>query len=426
MKKKMDTIKKLNPFSLLLILFLVFGFSACTDDDNTTEPTPEDDSYLLSVAREEEISRQEIISLLDAYAPELNLSESPASLLIKDLDIVSLTYRTTGVDGQETEASGIIVMPTDTKSYDHLLSIQHATIDMEEAPSLQRFYIEAAPAIMGNIVVMADYLGYGASRTPDRQHPYLHLRSTGTACADMIEAAREYLRTRRIAETANNLKLMGYSQGAHATIATLLELESRGQTSRVKSVQAGGGIYDVAGTLQGFLTAGAGSVPFTGSSASSVPFTDSGYLPYIIRGIAYGEQLSLSDANLYAPELISSGLTKMFSTRPLSEWHAALGADLTRILHPDFFASGFNGNRDILSLASALASNSPVNVTAPTTAVTFYHSRMDDFVPYANSEAMHAHCPNSTLVELTLPGHTRASLEFMLRCMGLWGLLEEK
>lgn len=409
--KKMNN--KFIPFPLILLFFLIISFSACSDDDNAPEPAPEDNSYLLSVTREERIPRQDIIGMLDAYAPELNLSQSAAALLIKDLEVVALTYRTTGVDGLPTEASGIIVVPAETQSYNHLLSIQHATIDMEEAPSLQRFYIESVPAISGSIVVMADYLGYGVSRTSDRQHPYLHLRSTGIVCADMIEAAREYLRSRRIAETANHLKLMGYSQGAHATIATLMELESRSQASRVKAVHAGGGIYDVAGTLQGFLTAGAGNVPFT----------DSGYLPYIIRGIAHGEQLSLSDANLYASELISSGLTEMFSTRPLSEWHAALGADLTRILHPDFFVSGFNGNRDILSLASALASNSPLNVAAPATAIAFYHSRMDDFVPYANSQAMHAHCPNSTLVELTLPGHTRAGMEFMLRCMGLWGLL---
>lgn len=109
----------------------------------------------------------------------------------------------------------------------------------------------------------------------------------------------------------------------------------------------------------------------------------------------------------------------MFSTRPLSKWHTALGSDLPRVLHPDFFVSGFNDNADIQTLMSALAANSPVNVTATTVAVTFYHSRMDDFVPYFNTEAMHAHCPDSKLVELTLAGHSQAGIEFMLRCMGV-------
>lgn len=408
--------KKFVSFLLPLFLFILLGFSACTDNDDPL-PSPDGNRYLLDVTREERISRQEIISLLDAYVPGLNVSQSPVALLVKDLDVVALTYRTTGVDGQETAASGIIVMPAGTGSYDHLLSIQHTTVDMEDAPSLQRFYVESIPAVMGNVVIMADYLGYGVSQTPDRQHPYLHLHSTGTACADMIAAAREYLRSRDVTETADRLQLMGYSQGAHATIATLLELESRGEGSRISAVYAGGGIYDTPGTLQSFLMAGA-------ATADAVTFTDSGYLPYIIRGMTYGEQLSLSDANLYAPGLISSGVTKMFSTSPLSEWHTALGTDLTRILHPDFFVSGFNGNADIQALMSALKANSPVNVTAPTTAVTFYHSRMDDFVPYSNTEAMHVHCPNSKLVELTLAGHSQAGMEFMLRCMGVWGLLQ--
>ena len=72
---------------------------------------------------------------------------------------------------------------------------------------------------------------------------------------------------------------------------------------------------------------------------------------------------------------------------------------------------------------AAVHTNSLVNVDVPATAVTLYHSRLDDFVPYSNSEQMHAHCPGSTLVDLTVPGHAPAAIEFMLRCMGLWEML---
>lgn len=80
-------------------------------------------------------------------------------------------------------------MTAGTTAYDHLLSIQHGTLDLEEAPSRQLFYYEMAPVISNHVVVMADYLGFGVSQTADRQHPYLHNESTGRTCADMIEAA---------------------------------------------------------------------------------------------------------------------------------------------------------------------------------------------------------------------------------------------
>ena len=71
--------------------------------------------------------------------------------------------------------------------------------------------------------------------------------------------------------------------------------------------------------------------------------------------MAYGEQLDVKDENLYAPEVISQGLNEMFSTRQLSEWHQALGTDITRVVHPDFFAApSFNGNADVLAIVDAL------------------------------------------------------------------------
>lgn len=398
----------------LLLVWLALGFTACDNDSgNEPPPPPPKTNYLTSVTAEKHFTREEVLVQLNTYLPSFDLAESPIASLVKDVDVAAITYLTTGVDGQPVQASGIIAMPSGTSEYDHLLSIQHVTCDLEKAPSRQLFYPEVAPVITGQVVVMADYLGYGYNQMPDRQDPYLHIASTGRVCADMIEAAREYLHQKNIIERTDQVQLMGYSQGAHASIATLLELEKRGESARVTAVHVGGGIYDVEGTLQHFLT----------SAVAGIPFPNSGYLPYIIRGMAYGEQLSLEDARIYSSKLIDEGTTKIFSTQPLSEWHAALGADLTVILNPDFFAPAFNGNADIEEVMAALHANSFVNVEAPTSAITFYHSRSDDFVPYFNSEAMHAHCPNSTLIDLVLPGHTLAAVEFMLRYMGLWEMM---
>lgn len=402
---------------LLALLLMLAFLTACSDDDTPGEDPAVTNQYLAGVTTEKHISKSEITDMVMDYAASqgINLPEILISGLLCDVDVAAITYTTTGPDGASVTASGVVAMPAGTTSYDHLLSIQHGTLDMEEAPSLQLFYYEMMPVVSGHVVVMADYLGYGASQTADRQHPYLHARLTGTACADMIEAAREYLRSKSIAEENDALELLGYSQGGQATVATQLELESRGWTGRIRKVWAGGGPYDLETLLQAFLNDD--GIPDT--------YPRSGYLPYLIRGMAYGEGLTVSDENLYAPAVIEEGLNKLFSTRPLSEWHAALGTDITQVLHPDFFAApDFNGNADVLAIVSALRKNSLVNAsTAPQATVSLYHSPQDDFVPYSNVVSAHALWTNSTLTDLSMPGHVMGGMEFMLRYMGLWEIV---
>lgn len=402
---------------LLALLLMLAFLTACSDDDTPGEDPVVTNQYLTGVTAEKHIAKSEITDMVMDYAASqgINLPEVLISGLLCDVDVVAITYTTTGPDGASVTASGVVAMPSGTTSYDHLLSIQHGTLDMEEAPSLQLFYYEMMPVVSGHVVVMADYLGYGASQTPDRQHPYLHARLTGTACADMIEAAREYLRSKSIAEENDALELLGYSQGGQATVATQLELESRGWADRIRNVWAGGGPYDLENLLQAFLN----------DDGIPAAYPRSGYLPYLIRGMAYGEGLTVSDENLYAPAVIEEGLNKLFSTRPLSEWHAALGTDITRVLHPDFFAApDFNGNADVQAIVSALRKNSLVNASAlPQATVNLYHSPQDDFVPYSNVVSAHALWTNSTLTDLSMPGHVMGGMEFMLRYMGLWEIV---
>ena len=78
-------------------------------------------------------------------------------------------------------------------------------------------------------------------------------------------------------------------------MATLLELERRGWAGSVRAVYAGGGPYDLESILQTFLS----------YQDNPLPYACTGYAPYLIRGMVYGEQLSVSDENLYAPEVIA-------------------------------------------------------------------------------------------------------------------------
>lgn len=405
--------------SKLLTLLLLLFFVACSNEESPWEEpsTGTETGHLTNVITETSFDKEDLAAMVVNFVAGqgINLPVEFVTLLMRDVDVAAIEYSTTGVNGEPITASGVIAMPQGTTSYDHLVSIQHGTLNMEEAPSKQLFYYEMLPVICGHVIVMADYIGYGSSQTPDRQHPYLHDRLTGTACADMIEAAREYLKQKNLTETNDDIELMGYSQGGQASMATLFELERRGLTESVRAVYAGGGPYDLESILQTFLS----------YKDNPMPYERTGYAPYLIRGMVYGEQLEVSDENLYAPEVIEQGLNEMFSTRPLFEWHEALGTDITQVIHPDFFAAPtFNGNADVIAVIEALRKNSLINSSIePQVPVYLYHSPQDDFVPYSNAVNAHQHWTTSTLTDLSMPGHVLGGVEFMLRYMGLWELV---
>ena len=399
----------------LLTLLLLLLLSACEKEDSLGPDGPEEGNrYLTGVIAERHIGKEEIAAMVADYAAgqDINLPESAIVNLLCDVDVAAIEYTTTGVDGSPVTASGVVAIPGGTTSYDHLLSIQHVTLDMEEAPSLQLFYYEMIPVVNRHVVVMADYLGYGSSQTADRQHPYLHARLTGSACADMIEAAREYLNYKEIEETDDDIELIGYSQGGHASVATLLELEARGQGGRIRAVHAGGGAYNLESLLE----------TFTDTANAPSSYSRTGYAPYLIRGMAYGERLDLSDSHLYAPEVIANGLNEMFSTRPLSEWHKALGDDITRVLHPDFFAAPtYNGNADVLAIIQALRDNSLLNASVkPQAPIHLYHVPTDEQVPYVNATTALEAWPGSTLSNREMTTQAVGGGECFLRYMGLW------
>jgi len=409
---KSDLMDKSHRLFSYLLAFsaIIVSFSGCGKDGSpagSAENT--DNKYFTTATKEYSVTKAEIADMVVSQIPSLKAYSSVISNMLCDVDIAVIQYKTTNVDGSTVEASGVVAIPKGKESYDHIVSIQHGTSDMEDAPSLERFPFEMAPVVRGHVVVMADYLGYGKSRTDDRQHPYLHIKYTGIPCADMIEAAREYLASKNIKETKDNIQLVGYSQGGQATVATLLELEDRGEAGRIQGVYAGGGPYDLEATMKAMIA---------GNSYDHL-----GFVPYLIRGIEYGEQLSLDDSKIYAPEVISGGLYEMFATKPLSDWHSALGTDITKVLNSDFFVTpGYNGNSDIQKLMAAVDGNSLVN-HVPKTFIALYHSRTDDYVPYVNAVNAHAAWSDSSLTDLVSDGHIMGGVEFMLRYMGIWDMV---
>jgi len=93
-----------------------------------------------------------------------------------------LTYRTHTPDGQETTASGAVLVPVATTAL-QVLSYQHGTLLPSSEGQAPSYYAQGSDvwsvvsvlASTGYVVSAPDYLGYGASKA--LPHPYEHAAS---------------------------------------------------------------------------------------------------------------------------------------------------------------------------------------------------------------------------------------------------------
>jgi pimeloyl-ACP methyl ester carboxylesterase len=188
-------------------------------------------------------------------------------------------------------ASGLVALPR-TQALRGVVSWQHGTTtERSEVPSKPTpdEGVVASVAFAGNGYLLAapDYLGLG--RSPGR-HPYYHTESTAASVVDLLRAAR------RLAAAAGfawpgNLFLTGFSQGGHATVAALRELETADEPGlRVTAAAPIAGPFDLSGL----------SVPraLEGEAPSS-----SLYLAYLLSAYArvYAEPLGSSLRPRYVP-----------------------------------------------------------------------------------------------------------------------------
>jgi hypothetical protein len=171
-----------------------------------------------------------------------------------DVDYFKVVYETVDAQGLRTTASGGLALPVGLTAPKPLMSYQHGTVtEREDVPSRLNTegYIGVAFATSGYAAVLPDYVGLGDS---PGVHPYMHAQSHATATIDLLRAARTYCSANGIALN-DKLFLTGYSQGGHATLAALREIEAAHAAEfPVTACSAGAGAYDLSGTtLQDLL-----------------------------------------------------------------------------------------------------------------------------------------------------------------------------
>jgi pimeloyl-ACP methyl ester carboxylesterase len=142
-----------------------------------------------------------------------------------DVKVVALNYHTRGPADEDTNASGVMLVPTGTgagcTAAAPLVAYAKGT-DVQKPRTLanpsdgETFLLIAMYAAQGYAVVATDYLGYAKSTF--RYHPYLHADSEATSVIDSIRAARNAAATAG-ATLSGKVMFTGYSQGGHSSMA---------------------------------------------------------------------------------------------------------------------------------------------------------------------------------------------------------------
>ncbi len=166
------------------------------------------------------------------------------------VDVYRLVYETVDPWGLPMRASAALAVPRLSGKTWPLLAYQHGTITSDlEAPSSgssTEGLLGVVLATSGYVSVLADYLGFGES--PGR-HPYHHAASTATCVIDALRAGRAACASNAVVLN-DQLFLAGYSQGGHATLAVLRELEARHTAEfPVTACAAMAGAYDLSGVM---------------------------------------------------------------------------------------------------------------------------------------------------------------------------------
>lgn len=364
----------LKILALALVLLPLFMMQSCSNK----EPDPFDDNtYLVSSTLEFMRTKDNIVSILTFAATQYPEIAGIIPDVQTGVNVYSISYNTT-FKGQDVVASGLIAIPSVSGTYP-VLTYQNGTNTLHSAaPSVDPegvlYQLSEYMASTGYVVVMTDYLGFGAS--DQMAHPYLHKESTVQTIIDMLYALKEF--DEDIAKgitVSNEYFLLGYSQGGWATLALLEELDKNyKQEFSVKAASCGAGPYDLN--------------YFNATLLSLTEYPMPVFLGYISNAYAEYDLFSNSLTEIFN-EPYASRIPGLYDGLHSSE---QINAQLTDTIAGLFIAdyiSGYSTSPVYQGVRDALTANSIEgwNSSVP---LLFLHGTADTYVMTALSERMHA------------------------------------
>lgn len=306
------------------------------------------------------------------------------------VSVHKLVYETVGPWGEKIQASGLLAVPQTNGPAWPLVSYQHGTMTLKsEAPSadpLGEGFLGLVFASAGYAAVLPDYLGLGDSS--DIQF-YYHARSTATTCVDLLRAARAFCTDQSI-PLNGKVFLCGFSQGGHATLATLREIEAfHTNEFTVTAAAPMAGAYDLSGeATSDFLS---------GRPTSGV------FVSLLLASYQTIYQLAPGWVDLLQPPYDVNLPPMLIGTNSFAEIESVLPFDgALGALQPQYLAALRNQFNHPLRLA--LRDNDVID-WKPLAPLRLYHCHADEVVLYANAVVTRNsfHTRGATHVELVDP-----------------------
>ncbi len=375
---------KFHHIYLILIVFAVLFLNSCKDN-NTPEPTTYE--YYISNELKAEITSQEAVANFVSIAPE---AVAISSLIRFDVEVHAITYKTTFQD-KSIMASGLVCFPKIAGNYP-VLSFQHGTIFLHsEAPSKSTdnslTSIMESVTAMGFIVVIPDYIGFGASEKT--QHPYLDAKSSTQSILDMIRATKEYSTDDKVlAKPTKDLFIFGYSQGGWATMQLQKTIEKDYSTEfNLKASSCGAGPYSIE-SMNKFMVEETEYPPC--------------YVAYLLNSYQTIGLFTNPLSDLIKEPYASLVPTLFNGENTIGTINSKLTSKMADFLTSEY-RTGYATDAKFAGVRSAFLSNSIAawNITTPTK---LYHCKNDEVIPFSMSEKMLADFQTkgvtSSLIEL--------------------------
>jgi len=282
-----------------------------------------------------------------------------------------IIFKTLKYDSTPTIASGLLLIPN-SPEYCKLpiVSYQHGTtIKKKEVPSRfngQEPLITMALVSGGMIGCMPDYHGMGDG---PGFHPYQNARTEAFSVIDMVRASKEFCDSLKQGYS-DQLFLVGYSQGGHATMAAHKMIQEKlSSEMRVTASAPMSGAYDMSGVQ-------------TTELLKDVPYASPFYLPYLIFGNNPIYHFFTNPNQILSYPYDSTLPPLMDGLHSSSQINAKMNDTVKRIFRPDLLDSF---NVDSNHFFRVFLRDNDVYKWVPNSPVKMFFCTLDENVPFENT-----------------------------------------
>ena len=290
-----------------------------------------------------------------------------------DIAALKIVYSTTDHKGDETVASGLLLIPKIPELESAPFAVyEHGTIfQRNRVPSRLWQVGEAEYFALNNYITIApDYLGLGES---PGLHPYMHSETEASATLDMIRAVRRYFKDSLNTVIRNDIYLTGYSQGGHAAMATLKYIEENNLNDefRINAAAPCSGPYSLSGVMLDFIL-----------YAKEIQHSDVETIVNNIISYQYVYENLYKRTKDIFKEPYDSIIDSYIENDRGFDLSSYLPVDLSKFIHDSIFVN-FKNDPDH-PFKQDLRKND-VHNWKPETPLKMYYSTADELVPYQNA-----------------------------------------